>query len=924
VAVQCPKCRAENTSDSQFCKKCATPLPWSREAGFSQTETLLPPREDLTTGTIFAGRYQVIEELGHGGMGKVYKVFDRETDSKVALKLIKPGVAADKNTIERFRNELKLARDISHKHICRMYDLGRDGDDYFITMEYVPGEDLKSFIRRARRLDIGTAIAVAKQVCEGLAEAHRAGVVHRDLKPSNIMIDRDGDAKIMDFGIARSLRKKGITGPGVVIGTPEYMSPEQVEGKEADQRADLYSLSIILYEMVTGAVPFDGETAFAIGLKHKSEPPENPKTLNPQIPDDLSRLILKGLEKDKEKRYQTAAELLSDLIKIENGLPTTEKTIPIKKPLTSREITVRFGYKKLAVPAVAAAVVAVGIFLFFLFRNRQPLPEPVPLSHKQLTFTGDSILPAISPDGRSIAYVNRKTDTQGSLWSLLVQDMQSGRSIEIFSAEYIANLGWTPDDSEIAVLATEDSKTRYMLVSRLGGPARQIAWRPDSWSPDGSDYAFCNQPQDGWMEIFTINKATGSQTSFKISAPFDFSCCLKWSPLGDRFLFLAIKKDGVQSIWTVKTDGSQQTMILEDSGVLDDLAWAPKGDAIFYFRGQIVGNPTELWKLPISRDTGKPKGTASLVLSGIPMGGSFTLSTDGKKFLYTRLALFSNLHLVRIEGSERNRMVKTQQLTTGTSLHSGPDISPDGKFIVFSKGSGGIMNIYVMPIEGGNPTQLTFFNSNNINPAWSPDGTQIAFGSNEGGKYRVWRVGSQGGRLYQYAKTELSHEMEIAWAPESQITYQKAGNRNFMILDPITEEETALVKDESVGWIFSPAYSPDGKKVAVNWNRQPTPGLWVISLDDSSEKFMGGSRSRDPIGWSPDGRWVYARETTSAKTDYLMIDVESGQTKPLPILPFTIDGKTYFKVVDDKPGIFVDGKSQSDVWVIENFDQIIK
>jgi serine/threonine protein kinase len=147
VAILCPKCLAENTSDSQFCKKCATPLASSRQFGISQTETLMPPKEDLTTGTIFAGRYQVIEELGHGGMGKVYKVFDRETNSKVALKLIKPEVVADKNTIERFRNELKVAREISHKHICRMYDLGREAENYFITMEYVSGEDLRGFIR---------------------------------------------------------------------------------------------------------------------------------------------------------------------------------------------------------------------------------------------------------------------------------------------------------------------------------------------------------------------------------------------------------------------------------------------------------------------------------------------------------------------------------------------------------------------------------------------------------------------------------------------------------------------------------------------------------------------------------------------------------------------------------------------------------
>jgi serine/threonine protein kinase len=177
-------------------------------------------------------------------MGRVYKVFDTEIKEKVALKLLKPEIASNQEMIERFSNELKFARKISHRNVCRMYDLGKGDGMHFITMEFVPGEDLKSFIRRSRQLVVGTAISLAKQVCEGLAEAHRMGIVHRDLKPGNIMIDEEGNAKITDFGIARSISGKGITGAGVMIGTPEYMSPEQVEGKEADLRSDIYSFSV--------------------------------------------------------------------------------------------------------------------------------------------------------------------------------------------------------------------------------------------------------------------------------------------------------------------------------------------------------------------------------------------------------------------------------------------------------------------------------------------------------------------------------------------------------------------------------------------------------------------------------------------------------------------------------------------------------
>jgi len=184
-------------------------------------------------------------------MGKVYKVLDTKIKEKIALKLIKPEIAKDKKTIERFSNELRLARKIRHKNICQMFDLGEEKETHFITMEFVPGQDLKGLIRQSGQLAVGTTINISKQICAGLTEAHKSRVIHRDLKPSNIMIDKEGHVRIMDFGIARSLRAKGITGAGVMIGTPEYMSPEQVEGKDVDQRSDIYSLGTILYEMVT-------------------------------------------------------------------------------------------------------------------------------------------------------------------------------------------------------------------------------------------------------------------------------------------------------------------------------------------------------------------------------------------------------------------------------------------------------------------------------------------------------------------------------------------------------------------------------------------------------------------------------------------------------------------------------------------------
>ncbi len=330
MAIICPQCQTENTSDSQFCKKCATPLPLTE--GISVTKTLVTPVKRLARGTAFAGRYEVMEKLGKGGMGEVYKVRDKKLDEEMALKVLKPEIAADKDMIERFKNELKFARKIAHRNVCKMYDLNEEEEAFYITMEYVEEEDLKSFIRKKKKLKKEEVIAIAKQVCKGLAEAHELGVVHRDLKPQNIMVNEKGLVKIMDFGIARSVEAPGITRTGVMVGTPDYMSPEQAEAEEVDEQSDIYSLGVILYEMATGLVPFEGKTALSVAMKHKGELPKPPRQLNPDIPDDLNRLILVCMEKEKARRYQSATELLSELVKIERGLPTAVRAITVKEP----------------------------------------------------------------------------------------------------------------------------------------------------------------------------------------------------------------------------------------------------------------------------------------------------------------------------------------------------------------------------------------------------------------------------------------------------------------------------------------------------------------------------------------------------------------------------------------------------------------
>jgi serine/threonine protein kinase len=424
--MQCPVCQADNAADSRFCRKCATPLPsdvvpdtlapGARSAtsgstgpggspagpASAYTRTMITPFEDLGRGAIFAGRYEIIEELGRGGMGKVYKVYDQKVREIVALKLIKPEIGFNEKAIERFKNELKFARKISHRHVCRLYDLGETGLAHYLTMEYVEGEDLKAFIRRAGHITTSKAIAIAAQISEGLSEAHRLGVVHRDLKPQNVMIDAEGNVRIMDFGLARFVEGEGVTGSGVMLGTPEYMSPEQVELKDVDSRSDLYSLGVIMFEMVTGRVPFEGETPLSIAIKHKSEKPLDTREINPLVPESFAKVILKCLEKDPARRFQSADELGQALDRIRQELPTAIREISKGESLGTREITVRVRLWKALIPAVLV-LAALALFVVRPFRSDRAAHDRPAQRPPSVPTDVVRIAPPVGPDGKPVS-----------------------------------------------------------------------------------------------------------------------------------------------------------------------------------------------------------------------------------------------------------------------------------------------------------------------------------------------------------------------------------------------------------------------------------------------------------------------------------------------------------------------------------------
>jgi outer membrane biosynthesis protein TonB len=331
-------------------------------------------------------------------MGQVFKAYDRRLHEAVAVKIIRPEIGSDPQAMERFDNELRLARRIAHKNVARMFDVGEDGGIPYITMEYVSGEDLRSLIQRIGLLPIAKVLAVGRQIAEGLAEAHGLGIIHRDLKPHNIMIDREGNARIMDFGIARFVKTKRMTEVGVLLGTPEYMPPEQIEGSDSDARSDIYSLGIILFEMTTGRLPFTGDTPLAVAMRQKSAAPPSLRSLNPQTPPALDAVILKCLEKKPDRRFASASVLAAELASLEKGLSTSERAVmfPVQRP--TRDVTIKFNIRHVIIPIAAVTILAVAAVGVWVILTKPGAPTAIRAERPRPAAAMPEILPtAIGP-----------------------------------------------------------------------------------------------------------------------------------------------------------------------------------------------------------------------------------------------------------------------------------------------------------------------------------------------------------------------------------------------------------------------------------------------------------------------------------------------------------------------------------------------
>jgi eukaryotic-like serine/threonine-protein kinase len=900
-------------------------------SSFLQSLTL---QVTLTPGTKL-GDYEVKSLLSSGGMGEVYRARDSRLARDVAIKVLPSFLLADSGRLRRFEQEARAAASLSHPNILAVFQFGRyEGVPYLVT-ELLEGETLREQIKRGP-VAVRKAIDYGIQMARGLAAAQEKSIVHRDLKPENLFVTTDGRVKILDFGLAKLTQPPSSsehsaltlvegTEAGVVMGTVGYMSPEQVRAEVADYRSDIFALGAILYEMLAGKRAFQKPTSPETMTAILNEDPPGISQFVPSLPPSLQRVVRRCLEKKPEQRFQSASDLAFALDAL-SGVSGSGEAYPRQDTVWSGLFSVVRRHKL----GLAAGIVVVGLVAGALVSTRRSRSSNVPhakITHRQFTFSGDAYAPAISPDGLFVAYVSKKP---GEPEKLIVQ-ASDGTQLELARRAGISRPRWSPDGSELLFFSYDPELEKtdqtaksggISVVSRLGGVARPIIRRGYAcWlAPDGSQIVAASEtPPGGGVRL--VNKLTGEMKEVRLSeysVLYDIDCSARTG-----LILVVTQLSAKFQIRTIRPDGSEEHKLVEASDQIYSARWSPSGDSIYYLHGK--GSTKELARVSVTRRDAEPEALAD----GLQTGQWFTLSADGSRLGYTREDQTSNLWRVDLPAAGKKTRPEISRLTSGTSHYGAPSFSPDGHWIALAFGPNhDETNIFKMQVAGGAPVQLTFFEHvTTASPVWSPDGQRIAFISDQGGTPKVWMISANGGTAQAMENTNLSDtNNKLAWWPSRDIVSQQLGVQNFLLVNDKTHQETPLIpRDQMNGWIpFKPVFSPDGKKMAVWRNRRAESGLYVISLEPYSETLLH-SGVVQPLGWSPDGKYVYAFGGGEPAREIIRVQVANpSEVTSVATLPGDVVDYDGASVSPDGKQILASvSEEKSDVWLMENFDPSI-
>ncbi len=896
----------------------------------------------IAAGTTL-GRYEIRSLIGVGGMGEVYLAHDTQLRRPVGLKLLPANFTLDEDRLRRFEQEAYAASALNHPNILTIYEIGHVDATRFMAMEYVEGETLRQHISRSHSsasegqpgtgIKLFEALDIAIQIASALAASQTAGIAHRDIKPENIMLRRDGYVKVLDFGLAKLTERPETTdteaptramvntSPGSVMGTVNYMSPEQAAAHTVDSRSDIWSLGVVLYEMITGRVPFEGPTPshVIVAILEKEHSPLS--RYMSEVPEALEWIVTKALTKDRDDRYQTAREMLTDLRRLKQRLDAgaeLERSIAPDAhgnphitlsgvrggstmsgfPLDPR--TTQFG----AAPTVSSAEyiaqgigrhkIAAGLGLVLLLavvasgavwwwkQHASHAPRTFGKTRfTQLTNTGKANVATISPDGKYVVHVIN----DGTLTSLWVRQVATSSNVQIVAPSESRYVGLTfSRDGNYVYYVVYEKNSPLGVVNQipvLGGTPRKLVEdvdTPVTFSPDGKRFAWIRQfPQSGETALFVANSdGSGQQKIAARQRPGRFLAGIRtgpaWSPEGETVACpVAGPEDGVDRSKVVLVDlktGAETDASPHRWANLQQVIWAPNNGGLILTGQEQQGGTNQIWHV------NQPRGEVERITSDLNNYNGVSVSADGSTIATVQSQVSSSVWFA--PASDSNSATK---VTSGTNEGGiGLAIMPDGRIIYTAFGPG-TADLFVAKADGTDSRQLTSSASLNVFPAVSPDGRTIVFVSTRTGAPHIWRMDSDGANARQITNGIGETDPDIS--PDGKwIIFQNVSESGLWKV-PIEGGEASKITDKLTS---QTAISPDGKLIACRYREQDLSPFQLGLIDfatGQTVKTMDLPPTERNLDWTSDGRAVAYVDSRGGVSNIWSQPIDGGAPRQL-------------------------------------------